>query len=241
MLGIFFWHMDGCNMDDLFAFAYYYDTLEEWEEKQEEHRQFGEQMDRAWKLAKEWNLPPQYSEPSPEFDDVWRLVVIENNGEIPLGTRLNRVAHEVVSIIVQLRIAAEQHPGLAVERYCESLQLAFAQLQRACEASNSEGVSPDVEPSVTHLMNSVDALISDVEGYANADSAADDNEEAACETIEPETAAASRTSASQQPPRAPYWGRVLHFSQELRSKLRVLTAPIHRMPLLSLSGKRISR
>jgi hypothetical protein len=47
-LGIYFWHLDGCNMDDEFAFSTFL-TIEEWEtersEMEERHREF----DRHWK------------------------------------------------------------------------------------------------------------------------------------------------------------------------------------------------
>ena len=56
MPGIGFWHMDGCNMDDMFAFAYYHETIESWERDQADYRELSEQMDQPWDLAKEWGL-----------------------------------------------------------------------------------------------------------------------------------------------------------------------------------------
>jgi len=51
MPGIGFWHMDGCNMDDLFAFAYHHETIESWERDQADYRAFSDQIDQEWDLA----------------------------------------------------------------------------------------------------------------------------------------------------------------------------------------------
>lgn len=220
MPGIGFWSLDGCNMDNLFAFCYHYDTLEEWEQAQEEYKIFDEQLEQKRKLAKEWNLVPEFSEPGPESDDIWRLVVKADNGEIPLGKRLNAVGHEVVSVIVQLRSAAEHQPNFAADRYCEMLQFAFAQLRQACEASNAEALSLEVEPSLERLLRSLDELLSEAKGYAGEDAEDADDAEAAGGTVEPETADASGSSVDQPTTRAYCWGRLLHFGQTLEHRLR---------------------
>ena len=137
--------MDGCNMDDLFAFAYYHETIESWERDQADYRELSEQMDQQWDLAKEWGLPPQYSEPPSHFGDVWRLIVKDLTGEIPLGKRLNEVAHSVVSLVVQLRIAAKHDAGLVVEQHIDTLLSEYAPLQQACEESTDQELSWDVK------------------------------------------------------------------------------------------------
>jgi len=219
MPGIGFWHMDGCNMDDLFAFDYHYDTIEAWEKNQEDYRELSDQMDEEWKLAKEWKLPPQFSEPSAEFGDVWRLVVKETDGEIPLGRRLNRVGHEAISVIVQFRIAAKHDAGFATEQYIETLQLGFAHLQQACEKSIARKLSPDVEPNVTRLLDAVDELIFDVHRYAG-----DKPEDGfACETGESEMVNQAGAIVDAHPPRDFRWGKASHKAQELRRILRSFT------------------
>ncbi len=65
MPGVGFWHMAGCNMDDVFAFAYQHRTNESWEREQADNRAFNDQMDQQWDLAKQWGLPPLYSAPKP--------------------------------------------------------------------------------------------------------------------------------------------------------------------------------
>ena len=46
-LGVGFWHLDGCNMDDDFVFSYHR-TREEWEAERLEWREFSDKFNREW-------------------------------------------------------------------------------------------------------------------------------------------------------------------------------------------------
>lgn len=46
-LGPGFWHLDGCNMDEGFAFSFYR-TRQEWEEEECRRKEFDEEFDRDW-------------------------------------------------------------------------------------------------------------------------------------------------------------------------------------------------
>jgi hypothetical protein len=165
MSGIGFWSMDGCNMDDLFPFAYHHETIESWEQEQADYRTMSEQMDQERDLAKEWGLPSQYSTPPSKFGDIWRLIVKDETGEIPLGKRLNNVAHRVVSLVVQLRIAAKHDAGLVVGQHIELLPPAYASLRQACEESTERQLSRSVEPNVTGLLSFLNELTTHLERY----------------------------------------------------------------------------
>ncbi|XZE18944.1 hypothetical protein SH449x_004251 [Pirellulaceae bacterium SH449] len=158
MPGIGFWHMDGCNMDDLFAFAYHHKTIESWELDQADFRAFNEQIDQEWKLAKQWGLPPLYSVPKSDYGDVWRLLVKDEAGVIPLGDRLNKVAHCVVSLVVQVRIATTHDTGLDVQQYIDSLMDAYALLQQVCAESTEQQLSLNVEVNASELLKLVNEL-----------------------------------------------------------------------------------
>ena len=43
-IGPYFWHLDGCNMDDEFAFSFYR-TREEWDEEQRRHEEFNREFE----------------------------------------------------------------------------------------------------------------------------------------------------------------------------------------------------
>ena len=208
MPGIGFWHMDGCNMDDLFAFAYYHDTIESWESDQADYQEFSRQIDQQHDLAKEWCLPSQYSKPSPDVDRIWRLVVKTEGGEIPLGHRLNNVAHGTVSLIVQLRIDGELDTNFVIEQYEKNLQHRYVQLKCACEKSAEYELSSDVETSVACFLDAVDELTSDLERYLDQlfdHESSDDDSEA---------------GFRHQTPQDFRWRKLFHKGRELRYLLQ---------------------
>jgi hypothetical protein len=205
-----FWHMDGCNMDDLFAFAYHHETMESWEQDQADYRELSEQMDQEWALAKEWGLPPQYSEPKSTFADVWRLIVNDGMGEIPLGQRLCKVAHCVVSLVVKLRFASKFDAGRVVEQHIEALPHAYALLQQACEESNKLQLSRSIEPSVTRLLSSLNELTTQLELYVEADQSESEDDD-------------YETNFSSGAPSGFRWRKTLHVAAELRQLLSSFT------------------
>ena len=214
MPGIGFWRMDGCNMDDLFAFAYHHETIESWEQDQAEYREFSEQMDQERELAKEWCLPSQFSEPKPTFGDVWRRIVNDGTGEIPLGPRLCRVAHCVVSLVVKLHFASKFDAGTEVEQYLEALPNAYASLQRACEESNKRQLSRNIEPSLSSLLKCLHELTSHLELYL----CEVETEQAGPEDDDCETSIGSGTPSDFR------WRKVLHVAAELKQHLNSFTA-----------------
>jgi hypothetical protein len=46
-MGVGFWHLDGCNMDDDFAFSFY-KTREEWEAENRRREEFDKEFNRRW-------------------------------------------------------------------------------------------------------------------------------------------------------------------------------------------------
>jgi hypothetical protein len=47
-----FWHLDGCNMDDGFAFSSCL-TFEEWEAENRRHEEFDREFKREWEERKQ--------------------------------------------------------------------------------------------------------------------------------------------------------------------------------------------
>jgi hypothetical protein len=66
-LGIYFRHLDGCNMDDDFAFSTF-GTLEEWETDHREMEERHQEFDRKWKEREERLARGEVLEPDPFFD-----------------------------------------------------------------------------------------------------------------------------------------------------------------------------
>ena len=51
-LEVGFWHLDGCNMDDDFAFSSFH-TLEQWEADRREWEAFNEKFNREWEARQQ--------------------------------------------------------------------------------------------------------------------------------------------------------------------------------------------
>jgi hypothetical protein len=66
-LGIYFRHLDGCNMDDELAFSTFR-TIEEWETDQREMEERHKEFDRKWKEREERIARGEVLEPDPFFD-----------------------------------------------------------------------------------------------------------------------------------------------------------------------------
>lgn len=133
-------------------------------------------MDQEWDLAKQWGLPPLYSAPNPNDVDVWRLIVTDETGVIPLGERLKQVAHGVVSLVVQTRIAMKHDTDLGVQQFIDSLTHGYALLQQVCAESTEQQRSPSVEATAADLLKLVTELTIRLQHYLG-DFASDDSED----------------------------------------------------------------
>ena len=66
-MGVGFWHLDGCNMDEDFAFSFY-KTREEWEAENRRREEFDKEFDRRWAERKQRIARGEPLDPDPFFD-----------------------------------------------------------------------------------------------------------------------------------------------------------------------------
>ena len=66
-MGVGFWHLDGCNMDDDFAFSYY-KTREEWEAENRRRDEFSKEFNRKWEERQQRIARGEVLEHDPFFD-----------------------------------------------------------------------------------------------------------------------------------------------------------------------------
>jgi hypothetical protein len=83
-LGVWFYHLDGCNMDDGFAFSSF-KSVEEWEADRLEREEFHREFDRKWKEREEKLARGEPIEPDPFFDSpvLDEFLVSATESEIP--------------------------------------------------------------------------------------------------------------------------------------------------------------
>jgi hypothetical protein len=66
-MGVGFWHLDGSQMDDDFAFSHY-QTREEWEAENQRREEFNREFKRKWQERQERIARGETPEPDPFFD-----------------------------------------------------------------------------------------------------------------------------------------------------------------------------
>ena len=66
-MGVGFWHLDGCNMDEDFAFSDY-PTREEWEAENHRREEFSKEFDRRWEERQQRIARGETLEHDPFFD-----------------------------------------------------------------------------------------------------------------------------------------------------------------------------
>jgi hypothetical protein len=66
-MGVGFWHLDGCNMDEDFAFSSY-KTREEWEAENRRQEEFRKEFDRKWEERQQRIARGEILESDPFFD-----------------------------------------------------------------------------------------------------------------------------------------------------------------------------
>lgn len=103
MPGPVFWGLDGCNMDDDFAFDIYHRTRQEWDEEQRRHAEFDRKFNAEWEERK--RLGVTSSNPNEDGSNaLWsRSINVANTPDLPLGIRVFGVGCHLAELISLLR------------------------------------------------------------------------------------------------------------------------------------------
>jgi hypothetical protein len=102
MPGVGFWHLDGCNMDNEFAFDIYRETQEEWDEEQRRYEEFNRQFKERQEEKKRLEVGEPWLEPAE--DSIWkRSVQVDDFENFPLGVRIFCIGCDLAELIVDIR------------------------------------------------------------------------------------------------------------------------------------------
>jgi len=136
--GPMFWHIDGCNMDEDFAFSFHR-TREEYEQERREWDEFHRQWEE--REAERKRLGVEYPETSAS-DSVWRRSLAAGNGpDVPVGVRLFGIGSHLAELIVELKSPTEDRPSIdALGRHFGNLRDVVAMPDAASAASLIEPV-----------------------------------------------------------------------------------------------------
>jgi len=154
-----FWHLDGCNMDDDFAFDIYRCTREEWEEEQREREAFSRKMDAEW--AERERLGVSYAHSGEdESDSVWkRSFSVGDSADLPLGIRVFGIGGHLAELIVGLRGGAEPAGTPAQSRqWIDQLNRDFGTLREVLHASDASLAEALIEPALERFVDSLESV-----------------------------------------------------------------------------------
>lgn len=158
MPGTAFWHLDGCNMDDDFAFDIYHRTREEWEAEQrkwEEHRQ-------RWEAEAEERrrLGVTHSDSSAEGEpSVWSSsFCVGDTADLPLGVRLFGIGGHLAELIVGIRSDAPATSAPEAQHFIDRLNRDFGNLREILQTAEPSLTEALIEPVISRFGESLTAL-----------------------------------------------------------------------------------
>jgi hypothetical protein len=146
--GPVFWHLDGCNMDDDFAFSFHR-TRAAWEEEQREYEEFNRRFEE--KEAERKRLGVDH--PQTNSGSVWqRNFAAPEPVGVPLSLQLFGVGSMLAELIVDLKQPAEDRPLI------ERLRHAFGNLRAVVSSGDGTCGAGLLEPVLARLSETVDAV-----------------------------------------------------------------------------------
>lgn len=144
--GTTFWHLDGCNMDNDFAFAFHHETLAEWEQEQREY----EEWDRRWEARK---AEEKRLGVDSESQSIWQSrFSCSERGSGSLTMRLFTIGSCLCELIVDLRQPKEQRDLI------DGLGRAFGNLREVVHGGDLTTAGALVEPVLNRLCDELHAV-----------------------------------------------------------------------------------
>jgi hypothetical protein len=157
MPGPAFWHLDGCNMDDDFAFDYRHRTREEWEtterEREDFHRRFAAEQEERKRLGLAVS-----GFGSENKGSVWSSSFsVGDAANVPLGVRLFGIGGHLAELIIGLK---SKSGTLEAQRFIDQLNRDFGNLRELLQNSEPSLAATLIEPAVSRFAESLDDVVS---------------------------------------------------------------------------------
>ena len=152
-----FWHLDGCEMDDDFAFDIYHRTRETWEAERQEW------MERSRRFDAEWAERERLGVTRGDEDDdrsVWTSSFsVDDAADLPLGVRLFGIGCHLAELIAELRIATEQtSPQSQAQQFIDILNRDFGNLREVLLTSEPSLGASLLHPVIDRFTESLAAV-----------------------------------------------------------------------------------
>jgi hypothetical protein len=138
-----FWHLDGCNMDDAFAFSIMDRTQEDWDKRQREYEELDERLQDQKEERERLGVTHESRQ---EVGSLWSRgfpVLVE--AELPLGMRLFDLGDDLARLLVDLKRPKEERVLV------EALHRDFSNLRDVLGREDSVEVAPLLRPVLDHF------------------------------------------------------------------------------------------
>ena len=160
MPGPMFWHLDGCNMDDDFAFDIYHRTREEWDEEERRREEFDRRFNAEWAERERLGVTKTGSE-SPGEDSVWSSSFsTEDGAELPVGVRLFGVGCHLAELMTDLRGDDETSTDPEAQAFSDQLNRDFGNLRDVLQNSEADRIGALFHPVLERFTDSLAAVAS---------------------------------------------------------------------------------
>ena len=152
MPGPTFWNLDGCNMDDDFAFSMWHNTYEQWEQEQREHEEFARRLEAKETERKRLGVEcpaAGYADP----DCTWKssFSAPQSPGHSTF-MRLFAIGSRLCELIVDLKEPTEQRDLI------DRLRRALGNLCEIAQRSDPATADALMEPVLAGFCDVLDAV-----------------------------------------------------------------------------------
>lgn len=154
-----FWHLDGCNMDDEFAFDINHRTREAWEEEQRRWEEHSRRFDAEWSERKRLGV----TDSTPREDGsnaVWsRSFGVRDTADVPLGVRVFGLGCRLAELIVDLRAGADRESTPPeTQRHIDQLNRDFGNLRELLQGADVSLAEALIDPVLDRFAETLAAI-----------------------------------------------------------------------------------
>ncbi|MFN0197690.1 MAG: hypothetical protein ACKVT0_13175 [Planctomycetaceae bacterium] len=158
MPGPVFWHLDGSEMDDEFAFDIYHRTREEWDEEQIRWAEHRKKFDAEWSERERLGVTDSTSDGD---SAIWsRSFCVGNTADVPLGFRVFGLGCRLAELIVALRADFEREMiSTETQWQIDEINRDFGNLREILQGSNSSFTESLIDPVIDRFRSTLDAIV----------------------------------------------------------------------------------
>ncbi|MBX3451525.1 MAG: hypothetical protein KF777_18330 [Planctomycetaceae bacterium] len=159
MPGPVFWHLDGCNMDDNFAFDIDHRTREEWEDEQRKWEEHHRRGDAEHAERQRLGVTNDSGFGVEDEQSVWSSSFSgEDAADLPLGMRLFGIGCRLAELIADLR--GDQSSSPQGQQLIDRLNRDFGNLRELLQNSEPSLAASLIDPVIDRFTESLATVAS---------------------------------------------------------------------------------